>query len=189
MPTIIVDDQNHYLHYEDTGVPGSSSKTPYTTFIVVHGTSFHSGESNAYPRLYRDRRSTSITIGVFKRLLPLAPQHNIRLVLLNRRDYPGSSPYTEEELDGVKAGSEAAQTAFGIARAMEFATFIQKFVAQNDVPRMTKYGKDGGVVMMSWSSGTMYALPLLAYADAIPDTIREALEPHFRRYIIFGKTD
>ena len=43
MSTIIVDDDGHYLLYEDTGIPEVSKGGPYTTLIIVHGTAFHKG--------------------------------------------------------------------------------------------------------------------------------------------------
>lgn len=43
MPTIVVDEQGHYLSYEDTGAPNVKSDKSYTTFLIIHGTSFHSG--------------------------------------------------------------------------------------------------------------------------------------------------
>ena len=43
MPTITVDQQDHFHYYEDTGPPAVSSQ-PYTTLFIVHGSGFHSGE-------------------------------------------------------------------------------------------------------------------------------------------------
>ena len=76
--------------------------------------------------------------------------------------------------------------AFGSARAAEYTTFIQKFVEQEGIPKITEDGKNGGVAMMSWSSGTMYMLPVLGLADTIPDETRQAVEPYLRKFIIFG---
>ena len=36
-------------------------------------------------------------LGTFVKLLPLAHAHNTRIILINRRDYPGTTPYTDEE--------------------------------------------------------------------------------------------
>ena len=43
MPTVTVDSEQHTLYYEDTGAP--SGVADYTTLIIVHGTAYHSGES------------------------------------------------------------------------------------------------------------------------------------------------
>ena len=49
----------------------------------------------------------------FKRIIPLAGRHNVRLVIVNRRDYPGSSPYTDEEINSVKSATAEAIEEFG----------------------------------------------------------------------------
>ena len=43
MPTIPVDEQQHVLYYDDSGLP-TTSPEPYTTLMIVHGTGFHSGK-------------------------------------------------------------------------------------------------------------------------------------------------
>ena len=43
MPTFTVDEQGNFLYYEDNGPPKVTYEKVYTTLIIVHGTSFHSG--------------------------------------------------------------------------------------------------------------------------------------------------
>ncbi|KAE9395566.1 hypothetical protein BT96DRAFT_997588 [Gymnopus androsaceus JB14] len=69
--------------YIDSGLPSTPA---YTTYFVVHGHSFHSG--------------------VFKRLLPVAHKNSHRMIAVNRREYAGSTPYTEAELDVFAQGSD-----------------------------------------------------------------------------------
>lgn len=46
MGFITVDDLGNKLYYEDTGPPSAgNSDNAYTTFIILHGTSFHSSKS------------------------------------------------------------------------------------------------------------------------------------------------
>ncbi|KAL5537017.1 hypothetical protein ACEPAF_840 [Sanghuangporus sanghuang] len=150
MPVITIDDRGNTLYYEDTGVPPDAVAL-YTTLIIVHGTGSH-GQ-------------------IFRRLLPLAPKHNVRLVLVNRRDYPGSSPYIEEDLSK--------------ARASEFARFIKTFIEKENIPKASSDWNRGGVVLMAWSSGNGYILPLLAHIDTIPEETRQFIEPYFRSHIVF----
>lgn len=124
----------------------------------------------------------------FKRILPLSSKHYLRLVVVNRRDYPGSSPYTNEELDNIKNGDPSAHMDFAKNRARELASFIRNFVEQNKIPRAAEDGKSGGVVLMAWSAGGYYALQILAFADAIDSETRAVIEPYFRSLIMFGKT-
>ncbi|KAH8116322.1 hypothetical protein DFH11DRAFT_1579941 [Phellopilus nigrolimitatus] len=163
MPSIPVDEQNHSLFYEDSGPP-PTAEGPYTTLIIVHGTVFHGA--------------------IFRRLLPLAPRHQTRLVLVNRRDYPGSAPYTDDDLAQASSQDSEAQDAFARARGAEFAEFIKQFVENEKIPRASADRKRGGVVLMSWSAASVYTLPLLAYVDSIPVDTREALEPFLRSFII-----
>ncbi|OCB85418.1 hypothetical protein A7U60_g7427 [Sanghuangporus baumii] len=167
MPLITVDDQGHRLYYEDTGPP-PNGPVPYTTLIIIHGTAFH-GQ-------------------IFKRLLPLAVNHNLRLVVVNRRDYSGSSPYTGEELDVVRKDNETGNDGFGRRQAAELALFIRTFIEKEHIPKPALECRDGGIVLLAWSSGNGYTLPLLAYADSIPESTREFIEPYLRLYIIFGES-
>lgn len=125
-------------------------------------------------------------VEVFKRLLPLAAALKLRLVIVNRRDYPGSSLYEGEELDIIKADNITGNDGFGRRQAGELARFIKTFIEKEDVPKPSSDGKDGGVVLLSWSSGNGYTLPLLAYPDAIPEGTREVIAPYLRLHIIFG---
>lgn len=124
---------------------------------------------------------------VFNRLLPLAPQYNIRLVLVNRRDYPNSSPYTDKDLEKLNSTDDWTQNQFAKGRAQEYATFIKQFVEQEGVPEMTADGKDGGIVLLSWSSGVAYTITLLSFADSLPEDLRNAIEPYLRSYVSFGE--
>lgn len=125
----------------------------------------------------------------FNRILPLAPNHNLRLVVVNRRDYPGSSPYSDAEIESIKGGNADAHSKFVKARGREFATFINNFIEQNNIPRAAEDGKSGGIVLMAWSSGNYYTLSILTFADAIDDYIRKAIEPYFRSLMIFGEPE
>lgn len=125
-------------------------------------------------------------VEVFKRLLPLAAALNLRLVIVNRRDYPGSSLYEGEELDIIKEDNITGNDGFGRRQAGELARFIKTFIEKEDVPKPSSDGKDGGVVLLSWSSGNGYTLPLLAYPDAIPEGTREVIAPYLRLHIMFG---
>ena len=106
--------------------------------------------------------------------------------MLNRRDYPGSSLYTDEDLANLKSTDKHAQDAFAKARAEEFATFIKSFIEQENIPKMSDDGKDGGIVFLSWSSGVAYSIPLLSSADSLSEETRNAVEPYLRSYVVFG---
>ena len=122
----------------------------------------------------------------FKRIIPLAESYNVRLVIVNRRDYPGSSPYSEEELVRLRTGGTEAHNDFAQNRAREFATFIRHYVEQNKIPRATEDWSAGGIVLLGWSAGNNFTVPILAHADVIVDETRSKIEPYLRSLMVFG---
>ena len=108
-------------------------------------------------------------------------------MLVNRRDYPGSSPYSEEDLRKARSDDPEEQNKFAEMRAIEFAQFIRSFIEKENIPKASSGWKRGGVVLMAWSSGNGYTLPLLSYIDAIPEDARLFIEPYFRSHIAFGE--
>lgn len=128
-----------------------------------------------------------LDVATFRPTLRLATEHNLRIVAVNRRHYPHSSPYTDEELDRVKNGDLEAHEDFAKGRAREYATFMKEFIVQNNTPRAAENNDSGGIVLMSWSGGNYYGLQILAFADAIDAETRVAIEPFFRKLIIYGE--
>lgn len=186
MPTIPVNQQGHVLYYEDTGPPAISNE-PYTTLIVVHGTLFHGGEKVlARNEMLGDLCHPS-NPAVFNRLLPLASQYNIRLVLVNRREYPGSSLFTDEDLNKLKNKDDAVHIEFARERAEEIATFINVFKDQEGIAEASPDGRSGGVSLMGWSSGALHTIALLGYADLLSEGLKKSIEPYLRSYIVFGE--
>lgn len=84
------------LYFEDSGAPESSSD--YVTLILVHGAMVNSGMPSAPDRFGFEQGYSYMCSGVFRRMLPFASANNLRLVLVNKRDYRGSTPYSQEEL-------------------------------------------------------------------------------------------
>ncbi|KLO13269.1 hypothetical protein SCHPADRAFT_874309 [Schizopora paradoxa] len=148
--------------FDDTGPPPGTNA--YTTLIVVHGTGFHKG--------------------IFKRLLPLAHGQGIRLVLINRRDYYGSTPFTNAELELIQSTDPIKHNQFFGDRATELAEFVVAFAEREHLPKVDETGTIGGVAVMAWSSGNVFAQPLLSFADSIPLPTKIKLEEYFRLFII-----
>lgn len=155
------------LAYRDTGaVPGS---TNYTTLAIVHGF----GWSN----------------GVFRKLEPLAAQYNARLVLINRRDFPGSEPYDADERaelartqDGGPDAIEVMQR-FMANRAHELHDFLAAFIARAGIPRAD--GARGGLVLVGWSFGSTFVTAFLQALGALPAAHGVALRDYLRRIVLY----
>ncbi|KAL7284812.1 hypothetical protein ACG7TL_002122 [Trametes sanguinea] len=131
----------------DSGAPSGSHD--YTTIVLLHGWGWHSG--------------------VFKRLIPFAEQYNTRLLLVNRRDYPGSEPYTPEEkahLARIASAPEGNPKTKEEAKAVmrdrgrELYDFLVDYVQREDVPPAN--GNEGGIIVVGWSLGSVWINALLA---------------------------
>lgn len=113
--------------------------------------------------------------GIFAKLLPLAPAYNTRVMLVNRRDYPGSTPFTEAErallpsqpldADDLPSARDNLQ-AFMKAQARELYDFLEILVEGGDVPAADRKNNTGGVVVAGWSMGAAWMTALLAHAPS-----------------------
>ena len=134
-------------------------------------------------------------------MLPYAASSNVRIVLLNRRDYPGSTGVSDSELAYLEAiGSPStedydknkameAQSNFLKARGFEVAEFMAWFAETEGIPKIIHKRdgtKEGGIVIVAWSSGNTTSLSLFAHLRELRREVREALEPYMRNYIFYG---
>ncbi len=78
-------------------------------------------------------------------MIPIAKDYNTRLVLVNRRDYPGSTPYSEEERALIAPLHEDARTQdfakarenglqFMANRAREVYGLLEDLVRREHIP-------------------------------------------------------
>ncbi|KIY46844.1 hypothetical protein FISHEDRAFT_75282 [Fistulina hepatica ATCC 64428] len=95
-------------------------------------------------------------------LFPYCAGHNIRLVVVNRKVYPGSSKYTDDEIED-----------------------LHRFISAHDIPRTGLHQKLGGITVVGWSMGAAMILPLLAYPELVPTGILAKLSPYIKDYILY----
>ncbi|VDB90505.1 unnamed protein product [Peniophora sp. CBMAI 1063] len=125
---------------EDTGVP-SGAESAHKVLVLVHGLAFQGT--------------------VFRPLLPYAQTHNARVIVVNRREYPGSQPFTQDErntlLNAQGDGTSAAKDAqnFSAARADELLSLLEGIVEKGDVPRQS-------IILVGWSLAAVFMTSLLA---------------------------
>ncbi|KAF9020543.1 alpha/beta-hydrolase [Hymenopellis radicata] len=154
-----VNDKGDKLFYTDTGpVPDS---TDYKTLFLFHGSAF--------------------TGHTFHRLIPMAAANNLRLVIVNRRDYPGSTKYTDEELQSLKEGKQEFLEAVG----RETLTFLSWYVKNHDIPKLSADRKLGGIVVLGWSLGAATPLAMLAYPETIPKELYDSVEPYLKQAVLY----
>ncbi|RPD55325.1 hypothetical protein L226DRAFT_513358 [Lentinus tigrinus ALCF2SS1-7] len=156
----------------DSGAPAGS--TDYTTLVVIHGLGFHGGN--------------------FRKLIPLASQFNARVVVMNRRDYPGSVPFTPKERAeiarladapaGTPGAAEATET-FMKERGRELYDYLVDLVKCGGVlPAQDQDKKKGGIVLAGWSLGTLWISALLAHVSSFPVTEVD-LTKYVRRIVYY----
>ena len=126
----------------------------------------------------------------FRRLGPFAAERKLRLVTLNLRDYPGSTPYAPQELDDIRDPSPKRQERALRARALELGAFLQWLVQYQDIPPI-RVGADsgvrsGGISLIAWSAANCQTMALLAHADQLPERTRALLDTHLRSYVLYG---
>ncbi|TCD66600.1 hypothetical protein EIP91_001157 [Steccherinum ochraceum] len=102
-------------------------------------------------------------------MLQYAAKHNVRIVLVNRRGYPGAAQYTEEELAQLKTGNSGPSPEAANAvrdhlkdRVKEIYELLETFIMKKNITT------DGGIVLGGWSMATLFATAFLAYGPAIP---------------------
>ncbi|KAF5386308.1 hypothetical protein D9757_008580 [Collybiopsis confluens] len=176
---------NIILSYLDSGPPQSSPSQTYETLILIHGNSF----SNA----------------IFKRLIPLCTDFNIRIVAPNRRGFAGSTPFTTSERilfsENSNSASAGSKAQFLELRAVEILHFIDGFIQRSGVPPIGTGGslsdepstnvRRGGIGLVGWSLGSAFSLSAIAHVDSslVTEDMRNRLGRYLRTHIMLGYFD
>ncbi|KAI1787185.1 hypothetical protein LXA43DRAFT_975377 [Ganoderma leucocontextum] len=146
MSSLVVNESGMELSFVDSGAPNSA--TNYVTIFAIHGTVF--------------------TGPIWDRVIALAPKAGVRFVAVNRRDYPGSTPLSPEEIGVLSSGTDDQKADFLKARGVEFATFVGLFAEKDSLPPISADGSSGGFAVLGWSLGCAFALAAVAAVDALP---------------------
>lgn len=118
-------------------------------------------------------------------MIPYAAERSLRLVLVNLRDYPGSTRYSEAELSALSSTDPKSQRSALDAQGSEIATFLLWFIKKEKIPRLTERG-GGGLGLLAWSWGNTIMMSFLAQAAKLPKDIQEILGAYVRSLIFFG---
>ncbi|CDO68088.1 hypothetical protein BN946_scf184788.g19 [Trametes cinnabarina] len=165
---------------KDSGAPTNSAN--YTTLILLHGYSWHSGQY-AVNLATTPPNFNDLYAGIFSKLIPLAGKYNVRIVLVNRRDYPGSKPLTEAERallpsSSLETTNDATQLEIALKnmetfmrdRARELYDFLVQVVRDGNTPAPDTENNTGGIVLAGWSFGTGLITAFLANVASFPTT-------------------
>ncbi|KAI0293846.1 alpha/beta-hydrolase [Multifurca ochricompacta] len=140
----------------DTGPPFTNQKY-YPTLLMLHG--------------------LSVTAEFFKHFLPLAKVVGARIILINRRGYPGSDPFSDQDHAIIASAThdtpETSENAdlFMKARTKELYDFLCEIVKSEDLPT-------NSIILAGWSLGAAFMTAFLAYAPSF-----EADDIELSRYI------
>ncbi|KAM6504024.1 Alpha/Beta hydrolase fold [Amanita muscaria] len=148
--------------YTDSGVP---SQPQYATIIAVHGMIF--------------------CAPVFKRAQEVAFKRGVRFIAINRRNYPGSTPFTPEEFHTLEQGSSEEKAEFWRDRGHEIAVFIDAFIKENNIPPIPNDGQSGGIILLGWSLGCGEANTTVAHVDTLPPLLCSRLAAYIRALILY----
>jgi hypothetical protein len=126
---------------------------------------------------------------VFRPLFPHASSKRLRIIYVNQREYPGSSPLNERELANLSSNDPERQSASVRDQALELATFIARFIETEHIPAPKCIdGKTvGGISILGWSQGNVLLFGLLAHASALDSHTNSLLERYMRTPIVYGK--
>ena len=131
-------------------------------------------------------------------MLPFAKQHNTRLVIVNRHDYPGGPSYSDEErtlLQGCAVPPANPEEAvarrnklmeFMNDRGREVYEYLQALVENDHLPLPQAGRNAGGIVVGGWSFGTVWMLALLNYVQRAPQGGID-LSAYVRRVVLYGQ--
>lgn len=197
MPLAPVNDKGGVLYYEDTGIPGDS--TDYVTVILLHGVIFHGGERSIMGCLTVSEINPVNNFhgrsDIFKPLSPYARSHDLRFVRINLRDYPHSTPLSQEEIDAILEQRENTNDIL-LSMGQELAAFLTWFIEMEKTPEMktvSASGTDpesrphGGVSVLAWSMGNLVPMALVAHLDKLPANTKALLEKYMRSWILLGR--
>lgn len=116
-------------------------------------------------------------------------KYDLRLVAVNLRDYPGSTPYTAEELAALSNPDPTIQAKAFRSQAEQLVAFLEYFIKQNNIPKLKEFGgtRSGGLVVLTWSMSNVISFSFLGEADTFPRTTRNLLGEYLRTVVLFGK--
>jgi pimeloyl-ACP methyl ester carboxylesterase len=107
-------------------------------------------------------------IATFQRMNPFAQPNSLRIISVNRRGYPGSSPYSAEDLVIFAEGNEAERAALLEQQGRDLALFLDGIIDALSIP------KAGGIALIGWSMGTLFLLSLIS-CETLPTNTKARL--------------
>lgn len=130
------------------------------------------------------QNSSSILLlftGIFEPLFPFAKAKGLRIICVNRRSYPGSTPYTADEMDIIHNGSDEAHALFLREQGVFLALFVDGIIRRHSLQ------PEGGIALVAWSMGNFFALCILDSLQYLPLDTKARLSAYVHTYIAWGE--
>ncbi len=122
----------------------------------------------------------------FEKVMAHASEANVRFVAISRRDYPGSTPFSPQDLDVFSSPSGEDRRVFLRDRGMEIATFISNFIEQNGLLPISSDGRSGGFALVGYGFGSVFALAAVANLDMLSVSFQTRWGTHMRGLLLHG---
>ncbi len=126
--------------------------------------------------------SSSQSLDNFEHLLPLAHKSNFRLVIPQRKDYSGSSKYTDAE---VAVLNENPRVFFENA-GLTLARFVDHIIQNTKVYKPSEDRSKGGISIVGWSLGATHAMAMFAERIQLDDSTYSTIEPYVNSLVLYG---
>ncbi|KAF8961607.1 Alpha/Beta hydrolase protein [Flammula alnicola] len=131
--------------YHDSGAP--PTKEDYFTIVLIHGHTYHSG--------------------TFAPMLAAANSFGYRIILPNRRLYPGSTPYTKEETEAFEATNSTEDiTKIFLKQGEYLLLFVNNVIKKLDLKK---------VILVGWSLGTAFLNVTVAAITTVDEEVKARL--------------
>lgn len=121
-----------------------------------------------------------IYLGAFSKISPLAASHGLRIICVNRREYPGSSPFSAEELKVMNEGCNVERAKLLNEQGILLCLLLDRLIETLSLP------KEGGITISSWSMGCIFAIAMLTAINNLPEDVGERLKGHVHKLLLWG---
>ncbi|KAF8823779.1 hypothetical protein HHX47_DHR9000168 [Lentinula edodes] len=160
------------------------------------------------PHAVMEKNNIAWDLYQFHKIHSHAHSLNLRTVILHRRDYEGSTPYSPEELEELEQGS----VVFWERLSAQIAEFLEIFIMREKIPKLTRRklpfsqdrlqlqsmrassesvgGRSGGVAIFGWSAGCSTVLSFLgaSHNPMISQESYKLLEEYIGNCILYDPT-
>lgn len=134
--------------------------------------------------LFADSRSIDY-VDVFEPLHALASKYNLRLIAVQRRDYEGSTLYSQAEHEDLQNGNPK----FLDAHTVLFGHLLEYLIKTHNLPEPKTEGavREGGIVFLAWSMGCAFATTILSDSRLFGQEQYQLLRRYLTKVVFYGK--